>query len=51
MGHLFLDAYHATGDEYYYRAAEQAADALIAGQLPAGGRNYMIDLAGDRSPS
>ena len=21
MGHLFLDAYHATGDEYYYRAA------------------------------
>ena len=19
MGHLFLDAYHATGDEYYYR--------------------------------
>ena len=25
MGHLFLDAYHATGDEYYYRAAEQVA--------------------------
>ena len=25
MGHVFLDAYHATGDEYYYRAAEQAA--------------------------
>ena len=23
MGHVFLDAYHATGDEYYYRAAEQ----------------------------
>jgi hypothetical protein len=25
MGHLFLDAYHATGDEFYYRAAEQSA--------------------------
>ena len=24
MGHLFLDAYHATGDEYYYRAAERS---------------------------
>ncbi len=31
MGHLFLDAYHATGDEYYYRAAEKVAGALIAG--------------------
>ena len=31
MGHLFLDAYHATGDEYYYRAAEQVASALDAG--------------------
>src|SRR6185295_19554782 len=29
MGHVFLDAYHATGDEYYYRAAEQVASALI----------------------
>ncbi len=49
MGHLFLDAYHATGDEYYYRAAEQAGRALIWGQLPGGGWNYMIDFAGDRS--
>ncbi|HEY0114139.1 MAG TPA: hypothetical protein VGB54_00315, partial [Allosphingosinicella sp.] len=28
VGHLFLDAYHATGDEYYYRAAEQVGGAL-----------------------
>src|SRR4249919_3710252 len=28
MGHLYLDAYHATKDEYYYRAAEQVASAL-----------------------
>jgi hypothetical protein len=27
MGHLFLDAYHATGDEYYYEAACKAAEA------------------------
>jgi PelA/Pel-15E family pectate lyase len=49
MGQLFLDAYHATGDEYYYRAAENAADALIAGQLPCGGWNYVIDFAGEQS--
>lgn len=49
MGHLFLDAYHATGDAYYYRAAEQVAGALIRGQHPAGGWNYMVDFAGDRS--
>jgi PelA/Pel-15E family pectate lyase len=49
MGHLFLDAYHATGDEYYYRAAEKAADALIWGQHPSGGWNYLIDFAGEGS--
>src|SRR5690606_21370257 len=31
MGHLFLDAFNATGDDYYYGAAARAADALIAG--------------------
>jgi rhamnogalacturonyl hydrolase YesR len=49
MGHLFLDAYHATGDEYYYEAACKAADALIAIQHPAGGWNYIGDLAGEAS--
>jgi hypothetical protein len=49
MRHLFLDACQATGDEYYYHAAEKAAGALMAGQLPSGGWNYMIDLAGERS--
>ena len=34
MGHLFLDAYHATGDEYYYRAAAKAGDALILSSEP-----------------
>jgi hypothetical protein len=49
MGHLFLDAYHATGDEYYYGAAERVAAALIWAQHPAGGWNYLADFAGDRS--
>jgi hypothetical protein len=49
MGHLFLDAYHATGDEYYYQAAAKAASAIIWGQNPEGGWNYIIDFAGDRS--
>jgi PelA/Pel-15E family pectate lyase len=49
MGNLYLDAYHATGDEYYYHAAQQVAAALIWGQLPCGGWNYLIDFGGDRS--
>jgi PelA/Pel-15E family pectate lyase len=49
MGHLFLDAYHATGDELYYRAAEDVAGALIWGQHPSGGWNYHIDFGGDGS--
>ena len=49
MGNIFLDAYNATGDEYYYQAAEKVASALIWGQRPEGGWNYMIDFAGDRS--
>ncbi|WAC60524.1 pectate lyase [Brevundimonas sp. SL130] len=49
MGHLYLDAYHATGDAFYYEAAKSAADALIRGQHPAGGWNYVIDTAGEDS--
>lgn len=49
MGHLFLDAYHATGDEYYYRAAELVAGALIRAQHPSGGWNYVADFAGEES--
>lgn len=49
IGHLLLDAYHATGDEYYYEAAKKVANALIWGQLPCGGWNYMFDYAGENS--
>lgn len=49
MGNLFLDAYHATNDEYYYQAAENVANALIWAQHSSGGWNYLADFAGDRS--
>jgi hypothetical protein len=49
MGHVLLDAYHATGDEYYYEAAERVAAALVWGQHPSGGWNYLVDFGGDRS--
>ena len=49
VGHLFLDAYHATGDDYYYQSAEKVAGALIAGQHRSGGWNYFIDFAGPSS--
>ena len=49
VGHAFLDAYHATGDEQFYEAAKSAADALVRGQHPAGGWNYVIDTAGEES--
>ena len=49
MGHVFIDAYRATKNEYYYKAAEKAARAIIWGQSNEGGWNYMIDFAGDKS--
>ncbi len=49
VGHLYLDAYHATGDEFYYRAAEDVARALVRGQHPSGGWNYVVDFAGEDS--
>ena len=49
MGHIILDAYHATNDEYYYESAVKIAVALIQGQLPCGGWNYMYDFAGEDS--
>jgi len=49
VGQLLLDAYHATGDEYYYEEAEKVARVLIWGQEPCGGWNYMFDMAGENS--
>lgn len=49
MGHLYLDAFHATGEDPYYAAAEQVAGALIYGQHASGGWNYLIDFGGEGS--
>jgi len=49
MGHLFLDAYEITRDEYYYNLAKKSAYALTKGQLKCSGWNYMIDFAGEKS--
>jgi len=49
VGHTMLDAYHATGDETFYRAAQRTGLALADAQLPVGGWNYVHDFAGDSS--
>lgn len=49
MGHVFLDAYHATGDDDYYTAAQGVADGLIAAQHESGGWHYFHDFAGPQS--
>lgn len=49
VGHLMLDAYHATGDEFYYQGAKKIAAAIIFAQHPSGGWNYVADYAGEAS--
>ena len=49
VGHLLLDALHATGDEFYLHAATEVAGALIAAQHKSGGWNYVYDFAGEES--
>ncbi len=49
VGHLYLDCFHATRDEFYYQAAMEVADGLIAAQHPAGGWNCLHDFAGEDS--
>ncbi len=49
MGETFLDLYEATRDTYYLHLAYKVARALIKGQLPCGGWNYMIDEDGEES--
>lgn len=49
VGHLYLDCFHATRDEFYYQAAMEVAEGLIAAQHPAGGWDYLHDFAGEDS--
>ena len=49
MGHAYLDAYHATGEEQFWEAAVATTRALASAQHPAGGWNYLHDFAGEAS--
>jgi PelA/Pel-15E family pectate lyase len=49
VGHLYLDCYYATRDEFYYQAAMDVAEGLIGAQHPSGGWNYLHDFAGEES--
>ncbi|MGH7128005.1 MAG: hypothetical protein ACREIV_05515 [Planctomycetaceae bacterium] len=44
IGEAFLDAYEATGDEFYLNAARRSADVLVRGQLQSGGWDHGIEL-------
>ncbi|MDM0075593.1 pectate lyase [Variovorax sp. J2P1-59] len=49
IGHIYLDAYHATGDERFYQAADRTAKAVASAQQSSGGWNYIYDFAGEDS--
>lgn len=49
VGHLYLDCLHATRDPFYYEAAREVADCLVAAQHASGGWNYLFDFAGEDS--
>src|SRR5262245_43333475 len=49
VGHLYLDAYHATGDQLFLKAARHTALAVKQAQRPEGGWNYIHDFAGEGS--
>ncbi|MEM9365691.1 MAG: pectate lyase [Planctomycetota bacterium] len=44
VGQAFLNAYRATGDEWYWKAAVAAAESLVHGQLRSGGWTQTIDF-------
>lgn len=47
VGMAYLAAYRATGDDFYLKAATEAAQALVYGQLESGGWTNSIDFAPD----
>ncbi len=44
VGAAFLTAFEATGDAFYLKAAEGAAEALLYGQLASGGWTNAVDF-------
>jgi hypothetical protein len=49
IGHVFLDAWHATGDRRFFQAARRTALAVKQAQRQDGGWNYIHDFAGESS--
>lgn len=49
IGHVFLDAWHATGDRRFFEAAHRTALAVKQAQRSDGGWNYIHDFAGETS--
>jgi hypothetical protein len=50
VGLAYLRAYAATGEPYYLAAAQEAAEALVYGQLQSGGWTQVIHFSGGQSP-
>jgi len=44
VGMVFLEAYRATGEEFYREAARKAGHCLVRGQLCSGGWDYRIEF-------
>lgn len=44
VGMALLKAYHAGGDKFYLKAAQEAAEALVYGQLKSGGWRNSVDF-------
>jgi PelA/Pel-15E family pectate lyase len=44
VGMAYLKAYKATGDSFFLNAAQEAAEALVYGQLKSGGWTNVIDF-------
>jgi hypothetical protein len=49
IGHVYLDAYHATKDKRFLQAARRTALAVKQAQRQDGGWNYIHDFAGEGS--
>jgi len=49
IGHVYLDAYHATRDKRFLQAARRTALAVKQAQRSDGGWNYIHDFAGESS--
>ena len=44
VGMAYLQAYEATGEDYYLAAARETADCLVKGQLRSGGWDYRVEF-------